>query len=401
MIFKMSVKALNRNKFRAFLTMLGVIIGVGAVIAMISLGQGAQQEMKDRISSMGTELLWVMAGSRNMGGIMGGAGTTNTLTVEDFDAILRDCPSVEAVSPTAATAGQLVFGNRNWNTRIEGFNQNFPLIRNWQIASGTFFDERQVKSASRVAVLGRTVAEKLFDRADPIGQTIRIKNMPFRVIGVLAEKGSGMRGDDLDDTVVIPFTTVQKKFLKGTLNVQNGSVKAKPDRASYAEEEITALLRQRHNLEAVQDNDFSIMNLSEFSQAIAATQNVMTSLLASIATVSLIVGGIGIMNIMLVSVSERTREIGIHMSIGARPSHVRLQFLSEAVALCLLGGLIGLAFGVAGSLAISSILGWATVVNANSVVIAILFPAAIGIFFGYYPAHKAALLDPIEALRYE
>jgi putative ABC transport system permease protein len=334
-------------------------------------------------------------------GISGGSGSVNTLTPEDFSAIERECPSVEGASPTANTAGQAVYGNRNWNVRVEGFNEKFTQLRDWEVGQGQFFDERQVRSAARVAVLGQTVVEQLFPDTTPIGKTVRIAHLPFRVIGVLAEKGSGMRGEDQDDTIIVPFTTIQKKFQGSALFVQSGIIKAVSGRSIYAEEEIRTLLRQRHQVAAGQDDDFNVLNLSEMAAMLEATQGVMTTLLAAIAAVSLVVGGIGIMNIMLVSVSERTREIGIHMSIGARPSHVRIQFLSESVLLCILGGLIGLLFGMASSLAVSTFLGWPVQLSLQSIWVALVFPTAIGVFFGYYPAHKAALLDPIEALRYE
>jgi putative ABC transport system permease protein len=368
---------------------------------MIALGQGAQEQVKERISSMGTDILWVRAGSRMSHGISGGAGSVNTLTPEDFDAIARECPSVAGTSPTANTAGQVVYGNRNWNVRVEGFNEKFTQLRDWEISQGVFFDDRQVRSAARVAVLGQTVVDKLFPDTPAIGKTIRIAHLPFRVIGVLAKKGSGMRGEDQDDTIIVPFTTIQKKFQASSLYVQSGIIKAVSGRSVYAEDEIRALLRQRHQIPSGGDDDFSVINLSEMAAMLEETQGVMTTLLAAIAAVSLVVGGIGIMNIMLVSVSERTREIGIHMSIGARPSHVRIQFLSESILLCILGGILGLLFGMASSLAVRSFLGWPVQLSLQSIWVALVFPTAIGVFFGYYPAHKAALLDPIEALRYE
>lgn len=402
MILKISLKALNRNKVRSALTMLGIIIGVSAVIAMVSLGEGARRQIQEEIASLGDSTVWVRAGSRRSWGVRSASGTMNTLKAADFDAMLNECPAVKAVSPSARSMAQVVFGNQNWNTRIEGYNELYPDMRNWTIAQGSFFDDSQVKAAARVAVLGNTVWQELFAGSDPVGQTIRVKNLSFQVIGTFKAKGYNSWGRDQDDVIIVPYTTVQKKFLGGALHVESGLVQAVNSRATYvAEEQIRALLRQRHRLGPFQDDDFMIRNLSEIGEAAEATNRMMGGLLAVIASVSLLVGGIGIMNIMLVAVSERTREIGIRMAIGARPSHVRIQFLSESIGLCLLGGILGLLLGVAVSIGIPLWLGWPTVISINSVIISILFSAAIGIFFGYYPAHKAAALDPIEALRYE
>jgi putative ABC transport system permease protein len=401
-ILKIALKALNRNKIRSVLTMLGIIIGVGAVIAMVSLGKGAQRQVQEEIASMGTNTLQVWTGSMRSFGVRGGMGSMNTLTAEDFDAILNECAAVKAVSPSASTMAQVVFGNQNWSSRVEGYNEQLPELRNWKIVRGSFFDASHVKSASRVAVLGQTVVNELFGGGDPVGQSIRIKNLPFQVIGVLNAKGFNAWGRDQDDVIMVPYTTVQKKFQGGVLYVQSGVVGAVSARATYAaQEQITALLRQRHRLGPMQDDDFTVRNLSEIADAAEATNRIMTSLLASIAAVSLLVGGIGIMNIMLVAVSERTREIGIRMAIGARPGHVRIQFLSESIVLCTLGGILGLALGVASAIIISQVMGWPTLISPNAVIISVLFSAAIGVFFGYYPAHKAAGMDPIEALRYE
>ena len=402
MILRISFKALGRNKIRSFLTMLGIIIGVGAVIAMVSLGKGAQRQVQEEIAAMGTNTLWIRAGSRRSWGVRSGSGTMNTLTAADFEAMETELPTVKLASPSASSMGQVVFGNQNWNSRLEGYSEQYPELRNWKIVQGTFFEESHVKAASRVAVLGQTVVDELFGGGDPVGQTIRIKNLPFQVLGVLAKKGSNNWGRDQDDTIVLPYTTVQKKFQGGVLYVQSGLIGAVSARASFAaQEQITNLLRQRHNLGAGDEDDFRVRNLSEFAEAAEATNKVMTGLLASIAAVSLLVGGIGIMNIMLVSVTERTREIGIRMAIGARPGHVRIQFLSESILLCLCGGLVGLALGVGGAYGISQIAGWRTLIDPNSIVVSILFSAAIGVLFGYYPAHRAAALDPIEALHYE
>ena len=402
MILRISFKALGRNKIRSFLTMLGIIIGVGAVIAMVSLGKGAQRQVQEEIAAMGTNTLWIRAGSRRSWGVRSGSGTMNTLTAADFEAMETELPTVKLASPSASSMGQVVFGNQNWNSRLEGYSEQYPELRNWKIVQGTFFEESHVKAASRVAVLGQTVVDELFSGGDPVGQTIRIKNLPFQVLGVLAKKGSNNWGRDQDDTIVLPYTTVQKKFQGGVLYVQSGLIGAVSARASFAaQEQITNLLRQRHNLGAGDEDDFRVRNLSEFAEAAEATNKVMTGLLASIAAVSLLVGGIGIMNIMLVSVTERTREIGIRMAIGARPGHVRIQFLSESILLCLCGGLVGLALGVGGAYGISQIAGWRTLIDPNSIVVSIVFSAVIGVLFGYYPAHRAAALDPIEALRYE
>jgi putative ABC transport system permease protein len=402
MILKISLKSLGRNMIRSILTMLGIIIGVAAVITMVSLGQGAQRQVQEEIAAMGTNTLWIRAGSRRSWGIRSGSGTMNTLNAADFDAIAQEVPTVQAVSPSASTMAQVVFGNQNWNTRIEGYNEQYPLLRNWPLTQGSFFEESHVKTASRVAVLGQTVVDELFGGGDPVGQTIRVKNLPFQVLGVLKKKGANNWGRDQDDTIIVPYTTVQKKFQGGVLYVQSGLISAVSARASFAaQEQITALLRQRHDLGSAQANDFRVRNLSEFAERAEATNRIMTNLLASIAAVSLLVGGIGIMNIMLVSVTERTREIGIRMAIGARPGHVRIQFLAEAIVLCLVGGFIGLGMGLGGSVLVSQAMGWPTQISPNSIVVSIIFSAAIGVFFGYYPAHKAARLDPIEALHYE
>jgi putative ABC transport system permease protein len=381
-ILKIALKALNRNKIRSILTMLGIIIGVGAVIAMVSLGAGAQRQVQEEIAAMGTNTLQVWTGSMRSFGARGGSGTMNTLTAEDFEAMLIECPAVKAVSPSASTMSQVVFGNQNWSSRVEGYNEQLPELRSWKISSGSYFDASHVKTAARVAVLGQTVVDELF--------------------GVLDKKGYNAWGRDQDDVIMVPYTTVQKKFQKGVLYVQSGIVGAVNSRATYAaQEQITELLRQRHKLTPMQENDFTVRNLSEIAETAEATNRIMTGLLASIAAVSLLVGGIGIMNIMLVAVSERTREIGIRMAIGARPGHVRIQFLSESITLCTLGGILGLALGVGSAIGISQLMGWPTLVSPNSIIISIVFSAAIGIFFGYYPAHKAAAMDPIEALRYE
>jgi len=402
MTLKIALSALGRNKVRSLLTMLGIIIGVGAVIATVSLGQGARQQVQQEIASMGTDTLSVRAGSSRSWGIRGGSGTTNTLTVQDFEAILLECPAVRAVSPSVRITTQVVFGNQNWNARIEGYNEQYPSLRNWDVVMGRFFDAGQVKLARRVAVLGQTAWKELFEGNNPIGRSIRIHNLPFQVLGVLDRKGFDAWGRDQDDVILVPYTTIQKKFLRGVPYVDSGIIGAVNAKAtSLAEQQVTALLRERHRLTPHEENDFRVRNLGEIAEAADATNRTLTMLLASIAAVSLVVGGIGIMNIMLVAVTERTREIGIRMAIGARPNAVKLQFLSESVVLCLCGGILGLALGIGTAISMSHFLNWPTLISIDFVVISILFSTTIGVGFGYYPAYKAARMDPIDALRYE
>jgi len=383
--------------------MLGVIIGVSAVIPNVSIGQGAQVSVQAQIANMGTNLLFVSAGAQNVGGVRSGTGDsgTNTLTVEDLDAIKREVPSVSMVTPTVNARGQLVAGNLNWNTSIQGVSEQFPDVRKWTVQSGEFFSDSDVRTAARVLVIGQTIADNLFAGADPIGQTIRVQNLPFRVVGVMARKGQDQQGRDQDDIAFTPYTTVQKKIL-GTPRLQIAYVSAvSPDATYTAQQQITELLRQRHKLGPNDPDDFTVRNMSDIAEAANQTNSTMTLLLACIAGVSLLVGGIGIMNIMLVSVTERTREIGIRMAIGARSSAVRSQFLIESVVLSLTGGLFGIVVGIVVSLAIPRMLGWPTLISSLAIVGSVIFSAAVGIFFGYYPARKAAALDPIEALRYE
>jgi putative ABC transport system permease protein len=403
MIIRVAFRALVRNKMRAALTMLGIIIGVSAVIAMVSIGQGASASVQAQIESIGTNLLFVSAGAQNVGGVRSGTGDsgTNTLTVEDLDAIKREVPSVSMVTPTVNARSQLVASNMNWNTSVQGVSEQYPEIRKWAVQSGTFFTDADVRTAGRVIVIGQTLADSLYPGTDPVGQTIRVMNLPFRVVGVMVKKGQDQQGRDQDDIAFAPYTTVQKKVL-GSPRVQIAYVSAVSQDATYtAQSQITDLLRQRHKLTASEGNDFTVRNMTDIADAANETSNTMTILLACIAGVSLLVGGIGIMNIMLVSVTERTREIGIRMAIGARSSAVRSQFLIESIVLSLTGGTIGIILGVAFSLAIPRLLGWPTLVSTMAIIGSVLFSAAVGIFFGYYPARKAAALDPIEALRYE
>ena len=403
MIIRVAFRALVRNKMRAALTMLGIIIGVSAVIAMVSIGQGASASVQAQIESIGTNLLFVSAGAQNVGGVRSGTGDTgtNTLTVDDLEAIKREVPSVSMVTPSVNARSQLVAGNMNWNTAVTGVSEQYPEIRKWPVATGSFFTDADIRTAARVIVIGQTLADSLYPGADPIGQDIRVMNLPFRVVGVMASKGQDPQGRDQDDVAFAPYTTVQKKIL-GRDRIQIAYVSAITQDATYtAQSQITDLLRQRHKLSANEPSDFTVRNMTDVAEAANETSKTMTILLACIAGVSLLVGGIGIMNIMLVSVTERTREIGIRMAIGARSSAVRSQFLIESIVLSLTGGSIGIVLGVVLSLVIPAFLGWPTLVSMMAIVGSVLFSAAVGIFFGYYPARKAASLDPIEALRYE
>jgi putative ABC transport system permease protein len=401
--FRVAIRALGRNKMRSCLTMLGIIIGVGAVIANIAIGQGASSQVQASIANMGNNMLFVMSGSMNSGGMRGGAGSSNTLTPEDADAVERECPAVRAVSPAVRANGQLVFGNQNWvaSSGIQGTNEKFPDIRAWPVATGEFFTDGDVRTAARVCVIGKTIADNLFAGNDPVGQTMRIRNLPFRVIGVLNTKGQNQYGQDQDDTVIVPYTTAQKKMLSITWINQIMVSAVSPSATFTAESQITELLRQRHKLGGNQDNDFFVRNLTDVAELADQNSKIFTNLLASIAGVSLLVGGIGIMNIMLVSVTERTREIGIRMAIGARSKAIRRQFLIESITLSVAGGVLGILVGVAAVFTISKTLNWPTLISPASIVAAVVFSAFVGIAFGYYPARKAAGLDPIDALRYE
>ena len=403
-IIRIAFRALARNKMRAALTMLGIIIGVSAVIAMVSIGQGAQATVQAQIEGMGTNLLFVSASAQNAGGVRGGAGAdagSSPLKAQDLEAIRREVPSVALVSPQVNARAQLVAGNLNWSAQVQGVSHEFTEIRKWPAGGGTFFTESDVRTAARVIVLGQTVADNLFPGADAVGQTVRVTNLPFRVVGVMARKGQDQMGRDQDDVAFAPYTAVQKKLL-GHDRIQVAYVSAVSQEATYtAQSQITDLLRQRHRLTPAEPNDFTVRNMSDVAEAANETNNTMTVLLGCIAGVSLLVGGIGIMNIMLVSVTERTREIGIRMAIGARSSAVRTQFLIESIVLSLTGGIIGILLGLGVSVAIPALLGWPTLVSTASIVGSAAFSAAVGVFFGYYPARKAAALDPIDALRFE
>ncbi len=401
-ILRIAFRALARNKLRSGLTMLGIIIGVGAVIAMVGIGQGAQHQVQEQIATMGSNRLFVTAGSASIGGFRMGSSSVKTLTNEDYEAILRECSAAEKAAPGVSTSAQIVYQNQNWSTRITGTTPDYFDIRVWLIKQGASFAEQDVETAANVAVLGTTVVENLFGPdEDPIGQTIRIRNLPFRVVGVTASKGQTGFGMSQDDVIHIPYTTAQKKML-GITWLQHISVQAVSKEATaLAQEQIELLLRQRHRLRPDEEDDFAVRNLVDAAELADQAGQVMTLLLGAIASVSLIVGGIGIMNIMLVSVTERTREIGIRMAIGATEGDVQSQFLIEAVVLSLLGGMVGILVGLGASNLISRVLRWPTLVSPLAIAIAVVFSISVGIFFGYCPARKAARLDPIEALRFE
>jgi putative ABC transport system permease protein len=401
MTFRIAFKALGRNKMRTGLTMLGMIIGVSAVITLVAMGNGAQAVIEQQIKGAGTNMITVNAGNFTMGGARGGAGTATSLTVADAEAIRRDVPGVQYLAAGVVNRTQVVAANQNWYTRVQGTDIDLALIRAWPTRVGTFFSPQDVTSAAKVAVLGSTVNEMLFGKdSDSVGEIIRIRNQPFKVIGVMASKGQGM-GEDMDDQILVPYTTVQKKLL-GIQYIQSVTVSAaSAGETSRVADGIAILLRTRHQIAPGQADDFMIRTLEEMADIRTQAMGTMTTLLASIAGVSLIVGGIGIMNIMLVSVTERTREIGLRMAIGAKGRDVLLQFLVEAIAISLLGGGVGIALGFALAEGMSRWMSWPAQVPANAVVMAFGFAAATGIFFGFYPAQKAARLDPIDALRYE
>ncbi|HEX9477386.1 MAG TPA: ABC transporter permease [Methylomirabilota bacterium] len=403
---RIAVRALRVNKLRSALTMLGIVIGVGAVITMVAVGAGAQARVAEQIQSLGSNMIIVLSGSILSGGARMGSGSQLTITEDDAWAIQREIPAVAAAAPTSRGGAQVVYGNLNWATGIQGVTLEFFTAREWDVADGRLFSQEEVEGAGKVALVGLTVAGNLFGDSDPLGQVIRIKNVPFTVIGTLERKGQTTFGQDQDDTVLIPLSTAKKKVLGASQanarSVGSIAVKVREARAmSEAEQEIRGLLRQRHRLQAFQDDDFNIRNLTEVLQSQEASSRVLTLLLAAIASVSLLVGGIGIMNIMLVSVTERTREIGLRMAVGARGRDILLQFLVEAVTLSLIGGVIGIAMGLAGSYAIAYFAQWRTLVSTEAVFVAFVFAAAVGVFFGFYPARKAAALNPIDALRYE
>jgi len=398
---KIALDALVSNKLRSILTMLGIIIGVGAVIAMVSIGMGVRDKVSNSIASLGSNLIIVTPGAASSSGVRQAAGTNITLTLKDAQAMAREVNGIGAVAPSVSKQYQLVAGNMNWNSSVQGTTPEYMEVRNLSVQAGSFITDDDVETRNRVAVIGATVASNLFDNTNPIGQSIRINNAPFTIIGVLESKGQSAGGQDQDDTVIIPLTTAQERMM-GITYVQTISVQAaNSEVVDQVQEGITSLLRARHDITADKTDDFSVRNLASVMATAQETTGTITMLLGSIAAISLLVGGIGIMNIMMVSVTERTREIGIRKALGARYANILMQFLIEAVVIGVIGGAIGIVFGIGTSYAISSIAGWNTVITATPILVAFGFSVGIGLFFGLYPARKAALLNPIDALRYE
>jgi len=401
MAFRIALRALARNKLRSFLTMLGIIIGVGAVIAMVAIGEGAKRRVQEQIASLGTNLLVILPGTVTLGGARSGSGGRQSLIPADARAIMNEIPVVAGASPVVRQFQQVIVGDQNWGTQIQGIAPEFQQIREWQIREGRFINQADVDTTAKVALIGETVAYNLFGAEDPIGAVIRVKKIPFRIIGILAAKGQSGNGTDQDDVVMVPYTSMMK-LVMGVTYIQQIIVAAvSADTTQEADSQITSLLRQRHKIRPGTDDDFTIRNLSDIAEAASNSATVMALLLGSIASVSLIVGGIGIMNIMLVSVTERTREIGIRMAVGARARDIMLQFIVEAVVMAASGGLIGILVGVGSSSLIKHLANLPALIKPEIIAISFLVSGTVGVFFGFYPARKAANLDPIEALRYE
>jgi putative ABC transport system permease protein len=396
-----ALRALRRNKMRSLLTALGIIIGVASVVTMVALGNGAQARITSQVSALGQNLLTVFAGSKKSGGVNSGLGSASAITLADAEAVQREVPDVAAVSPEVSVTAQAIANGRNWSTTVIGESPAYLKIRNWKVAAGSMFNESDLRSSAKIAVIGAKTASELFGPLNPVGQSVRLKNIPFTIVGLLESKGAGMGGANQDDRILIPYTTAMKR-LTGDRYLRSVNVEIRSsDRMDIAQQQITSLLRQRHRLTSDQGDDFNIFNQKEIADTVNSISKIITLLLGSIAGISLVVGGIGIMNIMLVSVTERTREIGIRIAVGAQPGDIRLQFLIEAVTLSLLGGLIGVLCGVGASHLVGMFADFKPVVSSGSIILAFGVSSVIGIFFGFYPAHKAAALDPIVALRYE
>lgn len=400
-LIKVASQSILKNKMRTLLTMLGIVIGVGAVIVMVAIGQGAQGQIQRQIDSLGTNLIVITPGASSSGGVSRGAQTYNRLSIADADKIRNESLYVNAVSPVVWTRTQAIGNGNNWRTSINGVSTDYPVIRNWELQYGRFFDSSEVRAQRRLVILGHTVAENLFPGEDPTGRRIQIRNVPVEVIGVLEPKGQTASGSDQDDVILAPYTSVQTRLSGWSRIFQIMASTSTPAELPRAQEEITSIMRESHRLSEWEENDFTVRNQNDIADAAQSTTEVMTMLLAAIASISLLVGGIGIMNIMLVSVTERTREIGIRMAIGARGRDVMTQFLVESIVMSVIGGMLGVAIGFGAASLVAGATGWSTAISPETVAVALLFSAGVGIFFGFYPARKAAGLNPIDALRYE
>ena len=401
-LIKVAMNALKRNKLRSFLTMLGIIIGVASVITMLAIGQGSKKSIEDQISSMGSNMLFVMPGTMRMGGVQQGTSSSQRLTISDMNAIKTECSAVIAVSPEVRSSGQAVYGSSNWPTTIYGGNEEYLEIKSWSVVSGRNITDNEAKGSAKVCLIGRTVADELFGEGiDPTGETIRFKNIPFKIIGVLKEKGQNSFGQDQDDVLIAPYTTVQKRILAQT-HIQSIQMSARSaEESELAQTQVEEVLRRTHKLRENEDNDFEVRSQEELATTMTSVMDILTILLGAIAGISLLVGGIGIMNIMYVSVTERTREIGLRMSIGGRGRDILMQFLIESILLSVFGGLIGILLGLMASKVVAALTSWPITVMMSSVILSFAVCSVIGVFFGWYPARKASELDPIEALRYE
>lgn len=399
---KIAMNALRRNKFRAFLTMLGIIIGVASVIAMLAIGQGSKESIQNQMSDMGTNLIFAMPGSEQRGGVRMGNSDAQSMKLSDIEAIERECPAISAVSPQVSSAGQLVYGNQNWPSSVYGVNAQYLDIRKYKLESGRIFSDREIKTYAKVCIIGQTIIENLFGNGnDPIGQTIRFNNIPFKVIGILEEKGENGMGQDQDDLMLSPYTTVQKRILSITHIQGIFASAAAEDLNELAIEQLSETLRRTHKIKENEEDDFRVMSQSELVQTFTSISDMMTALLGAISGISLLVGGIGIMNIMYVSVTERTKEIGLRLSVGGRGNDIMMQFLVESILLSVAGGILGILLGILSTYLVASFMNWPVVIMTSAVLFSFLVCSAIGIFFGWYPARKAASLNPIDALRYE
>lgn len=401
---RIALRALWVNKMRSALTMLGIIIGVSAVIVMLAVGTGVSRKVSSQISSIGSNLIIIIPGSSTQGGVRMGGGSQSTLTTDDADAILRECSAVAAVAPMQYGSAQVIYGNQNWSTSIQGTTPGVLEVKDCGLIAGRNMNDQDIRSATKVCLLGQTVVDNLFGSMDPVGQIIRIKKIPFTVIGVLESKGQSLGGQDQDDTIIIPLSTAQKKMFGRTIPGMVRSIMVKAgstEELALAEKQVTDLLRQRHRIGPNKEDDFTVMNLTQVLKMAEETANIFALLLGAIASVSLLVGGIGIMNIMLVSVTERTREIGIRLAVGAKTWDIRIQFIMEALTLSIIGGIIGIIIGSTGSFILSAVFEIPSIVSLLSVLLSFSFSGLVGIFFGFYPAYKASLLNPIDALRFE